>query len=336
MPKANRFTIYDSYPELFAGDNPLLTEEDIDNARCFLVNEGAKTAESLDDHIVTHKLGDQAFKMVVRKGESNNTIIAPAEFATGIRGDGWARLMAMQAIIDPFASVILQPQDILGQNNLGLSRGKRKELRNGSSRPITDMVVTTLEQEGLDASDIHAIGVSQGGPYMTDLAADSRVNTKSLTVFETPDLKKRTAFGLTKDFLLSGPNLYKNLEISKLNTEAYFLHQKKINLALFGVGALRANNIAGMLRLRKDSHVGGLMAALEKNPGLGVVRGWTAGSAISPSRENWEATEYLKMYFGEQVEGHEFAGDLASHNSTNIHVLVGALARRATILAHAA
>jgi len=336
MRKNLEYSVEAAYPELFEGVNPYLTQEDISDARRFLVNEGTKTAESVDDHIVTHTLDGRAFRMVVRKGESNNLVLAPAEFATGIRGDGWARLMAMKAIMDPFASVILQPQNVLGQNNLNLSPKERAKLRSGNSQPIIDRILKTLEEEGLEYENIDAVGVSLGATLMTDLARHPDANVRSLTAFETPDIKKRKWLSLTKDFLLSGPNLYKNLEISKLGEEADFLSQSKLNLIRFSMGALHANNLATMLRLRTNSHAEGIMKALEKNPGLGVVRGWTARSAISPSYENRETTEFLKMYFGQQVEGIEFAGPLASHNSTNIPVLVGALARRAATLSHAA
>lgn len=111
------------------------------------------------------------------------------------------------------------------------------------------------------------------------------------------------------------------------------LHQGVGALAMFGINALHPDNLATMRRLRYATHQTDLLRVLDRNPHMGVVRAWTAQSAISHREENFEITEAIQSYndgqYAAQVEGYELTDQLASHNSSNIPTLLAMYVRRA-------
>ena len=329
-------TLETSYPELFEGDDPLLTHDDIEQQRAFLTGKSANEVKKLREQFRTYTLqdgDDTQYKMAVLKGTSKNVFVGFSEYATHARKDRLAQLLSIRALCDPAASVVFQAHTSWGQKSL--SPNDRTALKGGSALPIVERTIETLRDNRLlRKKSIHAVGASLGATLATELA--SHIQTRSLTVLETPDIVPRTYFELAKDFLASGQHLYKNINIGKLETDTPTLRQGFGALALFGINALHPDNLATVGRLRHDMHQANILAALRENPHMGVVRAWTARSAISPSEENNAISDALKTHCGgkyaDQVESFEFGGELASHNSSNIPILLGALTRRAMAL----
>jgi pimeloyl-ACP methyl ester carboxylesterase len=336
-----RYKIEKAYPELFRGADPLLTLDDIEQQRTFLANKSVEQTARLREQLATYTLkdGDETeYKMAVLRGTSKNVFVGFSEYATHTRRDRLAQLLSIRALCDPKASIVFQAHSAWGQNAMNLSGGEdgeRKKVRAGSALPFVERTVEALKSHHLfHRTNIHAVGASLGATLATEFATQAR--TRSLTLLETPDIVSRSYPRLIKDFLASGPNLYPNIDIGMLGTNTPTLHQGFGALALFSANALHPDNLATAGLLRHDTHEENILAALDKNPHMGIVRAWTARSAISPREENLAIEDVLKTYKGgeyaDQVESYEFGGELASHNSSNIPVLLGALTRRAMAL----
>jgi hypothetical protein len=118
------------------------------------------------------------------------------------------------------------------------------------------------------------------------------------------------------------------------------LHQGVSSFTKWVLNAAHLDNRATSLRLRHPTHEAELFKALEVNPHMGVVQAWTAQSAISPREQNIETIINIQSHnhgqYAAQVEGHELSGPLASHNSSNVPILIGFYVRRAMELGQAA
>lgn len=340
MRKASLPSFEVAYSELF--DDNLLTAQDVKNQQEFLVEKSAKEAAQLRENLKTYTLErktpngpeERNYRMAVLEGESENVFVGFSEYGTHARKDRLVQLLAIRALCDPDASVVFQSHTAWWQDNMNLASDERWSLARGSSQPIVDRVHGTLKSHHfLRKKDIHLVGPSLGATFATGVAGDERITTRSLTAFETPDIIQGTWNDLRKDFSKSGPNLYKNIHIGKLDTDTSTLHQGVGALAMFGMNALHPDNLFTALRLRHATHQADLLRALSVNPHMGVVRAWTAQSAISPREENIEITEAIQSYnngrYASQVEGYELTNPFASHNTSNIPLVLAAYVRQA-------
>jgi hypothetical protein len=326
-----------AYPQVFDGALRL-SAKDIADQQEFLLEKSGEQATQLRKNLNTYTLHgthlaeEREYQMAVLEGTSKNVFVGFSEYATHARKDRLVQLLAIRALCDPNASVVFQPQTAWWKDAMNLSPEDRDKLAAGSSQPIVDRTVQTLRAHHfLRRKNIHIVGSSLGATFATGLAG--QITARSLTVFETPDIIEGTGIDLAKDLLSSGPNLYKNIEIGKLDTSTPMLRQGIGSIAMFGMNALHPDNLATMHRLRYATHEAELLQALDRNPHMGVVRAWTAQSAISPREENFEITRAIQSYndgqYAAQVEGHELTDPLASHNSSNIPTLLALYVRRA-------
>jgi hypothetical protein len=346
------YTVEKAYPEFFAGDDPLLRWGDVEAQKNFLVDDApelvAEIMDNSDEHFKTYSLDryGNEYDMFYLSGTSRNTLVTSMEVATNInpsrrflsRKDRLTHALAVRAFVDPDASLVIQSQSALttkGKSTMNFSDIEHGLLASGSSAPITARIKETLRQEGRLHTRIHAFGSSLGGMIANDLAGDLD-NISSATSLEAPDIKTRSIWELAKEMSASGPHLWENIKFGKLDANVPELRQGLDTLAYWTLSLLNADTKATVDRMQHNTHEEHLLAGLKRNPNMGVVHAWAAKSAISPSKENQAIVEAAKLYengkFARKIQGIEITSPFASHNSSNIPILMAALVRRAMIL----
>jgi hypothetical protein len=361
MHMRKQYSIEAAYPEFFEGNAPLAVIEgyedeqrdDVRKMQQFLTSEAPGIVDEItsnpDNYLKTYDLDGYGYEydMLVVPGTSRNTLVTSMEVATNVdpsrrflsRRDRLTHALAVRAFVDPGATLVLQSQSALTlkreRGTMNYTDKEIEELASGSSGPITRRVYETLRQERRLHSRIHLFGSSLGGMVANDLGA-ALDNVGSVTSLEAPDIKDRSVWDLAKDMSVSGPHLWKNIKLGKLDAKVPELRQGVDTLAYWALSLLHPDTQATIARMQHNTHETQLLAGLKRNPNMGVVHAWAAKSAISPANENRALVAAVQAYengkYARKVEGFELTSQFASHNSSNIPLAMAILVRRAMSL----
>jgi pimeloyl-ACP methyl ester carboxylesterase len=320
------------YPEA----ESLLPSEDVVAVEDFLrgkSREGLKDWANDPSRLVVHELGGQAYRMVVDRPDdaSDRTIVVPGEFANGLHGTAIARAMVIREMVDPSATLVMQPSSSFDEDNMNFSSEERNRLRGGDSSPMVDRLRATLEHHDVD-SDVVLYGPSQGAVLASGYAAHPDTQITAMSLVEAPHAEKKTLPRTAYDFLVSGSQLGKNV---RLNYPQYATPEEwpltsnqsqglRSELIAFAQGAFRADNLALLAlfrhgKLRRDMD---FLSHKDRTVGITVANG--GRSKVSSSLVT---NDVLRQF--PNSESFTFEGKLADHSITNVYALNGSLARRA-------
>lgn len=308
----------------------ILTDEVIDAQRKYYRDNHAGFAHELEESTRTLELGGTQFRAVVVRGEAPETIVIGGEYGNANSIQAYTRAMGIRAVLGPEASLVLLPNNTLGENNLQFSHSERQKIARGDDTPYTERYKTALAEVGSDDTQLHIVGMSLGATTGSALAAESDINLSSLTLVEPPYLSG-SVLAIAAKFAQSGGQLPQNIEISKQGIPDFSSIEldSTLGFARFGIGSLSPSNLAS-LNFMKHHSTGYdlfLAKALHENTGLVVAYGTEA--QISPVATNEAiAANYIHDPRTKFVEIPD-----ADHSVTNAHAVVAALALRAKSLA---
>lgn len=319
----------DSYPTLFDS----IDETEFENAQQQLQNLSIKRLTDWTiQHTVTYELGSQRYRMVVDRGDSDAVIIAGGEYGVGLDSVGSAaRLLTIRALVDEHATVVLQPNSSLHEDNTNFSRDERKKLVAGDTAPFVDRLRLTLDD--IHAQKIIGYGPSQGGTSILALGAHLQMPPLATAVVEVPNVERRSGLRLTYDFLGAGSLLKRNIREN-------FEPDSELAAALVGgmslrgtvrylAGLVHADNLASIGIMRRYTAPRQMKAILDK--GGSVCHAWATETSVSPVERN----RSIKVIFGANAyDGRYFPFEINEndHSVTNQYLLNAALVRRASDL----
>ncbi|HCH34428.1 MAG: hypothetical protein UY35_C0018G0025 [Candidatus Saccharibacteria bacterium GW2011_GWC2_48_9] len=317
-----------AYPSLMEGDDAILSQKLIDQQREYYEQHKNQFADMLEDSTAAIKLsGDEHFRAVALTGEnSDETIVIGGEFGNGRTLASFTRAMGIRAVLSPEASLVLLPNNTLGENNLNLSGRERLRLRNGRALPYSDRYRRALDYIDASESRLHIVGMSLGATTGAAFARTSDIDLGSATLVESP-LLSGSPLSVAKDFLTSGAQLSQNIEISQQNIEDFdaIAGDGFAGFARFGAGALSPSNIAALELMRNRDTADDINGLIAKHEHAGVVTAWGTKANVSPRADNQRIASLHAdnpWFQGVEIKG-------ADHSVTNAHAVVAALALRA-------
>lgn len=328
--------------EKYAESLPSLNKEDFERTDDFLRDLDPSTLhEWIDERTVTRQFGERAFRMIIdtpNDGDEGKAVVVGGEFGNGITPATVLRARIVRDMVDPSASLVLQPNSTFLQPNMNYSRTERQMLRRGKTSPLIGRVATTLDSMK-NPEALTLVGVSQGSVAMLELATHSDyIPPAAVAVLEAPGVKDRSRLELLQDFMSCGADL---VEVVKENysdenhpilveTLRSFSGKERIR---YGLGVLNPENVA-ILGILLHSRAQRAMHDVVQRGGA-VVHAWGTKDAVSPVNENRAIAAWMHdLGFGEtgthKYASHELTG--ADHSISNNYSVIGALAREATAL----
>ena len=313
-----------TYPTLF--DAGILTDDIVELQRDFYEKNKGTFADNLENDTTSVDLGYTQFNGTIRRGESPETIVIGGEYGNGNSIQAYTRALGIRAVLGPEASIMLLPNDTLGENNLGLTKEEREIIRGGDASPYTyrfHKLLDTIETPSDQA--VHIVGMSLGATTGAALAADGERNISSLTMIEPPHMSGSVSTIMAK-FIASGGQLNKNITISKQGIEGFSAIDgpTPIGLAAYGIGSLSPSNLASLGLIRNRDIDYDLMWAYDEHPNITVVSAYGTDGHVSPPEENRTIAD---KYQPRGLQAFELSG--ADHSVTNAHAVVAALAKHA-------
>lgn len=303
----------------------------VENARALLSDfDKASLAEWTDERTVVNNLGEQAFRMLVDKGEDDSSaIVVFGEFGNGLGAMGAiARARLIREVVNPAATLVLQPNPSIGEDNTNFSKLERRMLRLGETLPIVDRTLVTLEGHG-DPENILTYGPSQGGAVALAYGAHPSTPETATAVIEAPNVANRSLFKMATDFAGAGAK-------QKVNVGANFKETDRLKyelisdfsvagLARYGIGLGKRDNLALIGIMQRATAAQQMQTILDK--GGSVVHAWATGDSVSPAAGNEVIANQLVDE--DRYRSFTFEDD---HSITNLYLLNAALAHRALVL----
>lgn len=308
---------------------PHFTEADYETtAKLFHDFNGNGLMAWANDHLEQFETSSgRGFRMVVDKGEDpEKVIVAPGEFGGELKPFSVARALALRAIAGPEATLVIQPNDVIGRPSMNYSRSEYRVLAKGSLLPLIGRVATVLDS--LDKPEKVALyGPSQGGIVALGFAETERPDA-AVAVLETPNVKKRTRFQMAEDFLGCGRQLSESLAINFPDaTNQFAVEVNQIPSSLDRIRYLftvaTPSNLALVSLLARSDALRQMETVLEG--GGSIVHAWAERDMVSPQVENREICSVLQGHSA--YEAVELPG--SDHSVSNFAALNGALLRRA-------
>ncbi|HEY1085282.1 MAG TPA: hypothetical protein VGE34_00975 [Candidatus Saccharimonadales bacterium] len=320
-------TLKDHFPELY--DNNLWNEQDDEAYERFNHDfTPEKFQDAVDGAITTREVGGRNFRVFVDTPVEHNgsSIAIPGEYANGTKEAGFDRPsgafrrgLAIRAIVDPAARLIVLPNDTLFENNLNLSKDERRVIgKGGLTLPLVDRLRIAIE----DTDRVTMVGFSQGAVVANDYAAVG-APLDALAIVEAPNVVERSKLSLALEFPKSGGHLHDNFAVSGLAPQT--AKERSHGERAYGLDILTRSNIALLNPMRRNSMSDGIASALDAH--AGVVHTWAADTDVSPADVNKRIAK--KFQDDELYQSYEFAGDFADHSITNVYPLGAAVTRRA-------
>ncbi len=284
--------------------------------------------EWMERRIVVRELAGRAFRMLVDvpPETDGSAIVVFGEAGNGLDSTGAiVRARVIRMMVNPNAALVLQPNSTLSEANMNFSPEENRELKAGSSAPVVDRVLSTLESIG-NPTDIVTYGPSQGGP-MSLAYATSQYAPPSIaaTVVEAPNVVRRSRSALRLDFARSGGRLEKEIAgnfdpLAPLRQEL-LAELGVVGLTKFGLGLLLKRDNLALNGPMQRATAGDSMERVLQGGGS-VVHAWATGGTVSPAEANRQIADGLDgrhpRYKGVEVPD-------ADHSVTNRYRLNGAL-----------
>lgn len=316
-----------AYPQLV--ESGLLTEDIIETQREYYARNKAHFAQGHEESTRTISLGGSEFRAVALRGESDETIVIGGEYGNANSIQAYTRAMGIRAVLGPEASLVLLPNNTLGENNLNFSPLERSMVHEGVAKPYVDRYKKALAHIGAEDQAVHIVGMSLGATTGAALAADKDVRARSLAMIEPPYLEGSTLKSAI-DFGQSGAQLGRNIEISQQGMEEFdaLKLDGPLGFARFGIGSMTPSNLASLSFMKHHDTKEDIQQVAYSPRNIGFVSAWGTEARVSPVTTNRViAASYAGHPRGEFVE---IQG--ADHSVTNAHAVVAALANRAKSL----
>lgn len=264
-------------------------------------------------------------------GESPETIVIGGEYGNGNSLPVYVRALGIRAIVNPESTLVILPNNTVGEDNLDLTTKERQSIASGNADPYIHRFKKLLEStDTSDDQPIHVVGMSLGATIGAALASEADVNTRSLTLVEPPHLSGGIASSMAK-FVTSGGQLDQNIKMSKQDIEGFdVLDMAGLRgLVEFGIGSLSRDNLASLSLIRNRDINHDIIWTQDLHPDAGVVNAYGTKAQVSPIAANRRLAE---RHQSSRFQSFELTG--ADHSVTNAHAVVAALAKRAKELSN--
>lgn len=321
----NTPSYYEAYPSLFA--DGILNDTIISDQKDFYEANKNRFATDLEKHTQIVELGDTSVRGIVVPGDSPESIVIGGEYGNAITLPAYVRAMGIRAIVSSEASLVLLPNNTLGEDNLGLTPAERSKIASGNATPYTDRYKKLLEKaSSSDDDSVHIVGMSLGASTGAALAASTELNTRSLTLVEAPHLSGNIV-SIMKKFVTSGGQLGQHIEMSKQNIMDFDALDDgdAFGMIKFGLGSLSKDNLASLKFIQNRNIDNDIAESRAFHREIGIVNAHGTEAEVSPIVANHQLAE--KYESSDKFESFELTG--ADHSATNAHAVVAALAKRA-------
>lgn len=322
--------------EKYTTSLPCLREDDLEATSAFLHElNPSKLEEWTNDRTVIHRLGDRAFRMVVDRpedGDKNKAVVVTGEFGGGRTPANIVRARIIREMVNPAATLVMQPNSTFNEPNMNYERTERHMLRRGRLSPLLGRIATTLDALG-GPEELTILGSSQGSVSALGLATTHYLPPAAVAVLEAPGVKERSRRQLMLDFVRCGGDLSSIISENYADSAHPLLAETLRGLSgaermRYALGALKSENIATLGILLHARAENAMQQAIRR--GGSVVHAWGTKDNVSPPDDNRSIAEKMRQLQMPRYEAYELTG--ADHSVSNNYSLVGALARQANLL----
>ncbi len=289
----------------------------------------AEQSDWADRRTQLFDLNGQSFRMVVDRPTEGNehVVVVPSEFATGISPPMIVRARIIRDMVDPAATLVVQPNTTFDQPNMNYSRAEQRELRRGRLAPVIGRIMMALEYT-LQPEHTTVFGSSQGAVVALGFGADRNTPSSAVAVIEAPNVTMRNRVVLTKDFIGCAHGL-KDVILSNyedktapfaLDTLRTMSRAEPIKCVLDGVKRDNLAMVGAMARGSASQHIKTILDASGS-----VAHAWGTADRISTAEDNRRIADQFAdhpHYCSAELPG-------ACHGVTSAYALNGALARMA-------
>lgn len=317
-------TYHNTYPSLFA--DGILDEATVETQREFYETNKNKFAVDLETYTHVVDLGETTVRGIVVPGESPESIVIGGEYGNAITLPAYVRAMGIRAVVNAEASLVLLPNNTLGEDNLGFTHAERSRVAAGDDSPYTTRYRKLLETTpAQDDHPVHIVGMSLGASTGAALATSQHVNARSLTLVEAPHLSGNVV-GIMSKFVTSGGQLSQHVEMSKQDIEDFDAldNGDALGMIKFGIGSLSKDNLASLKFIQNRNIDKDITDAYSTHHKIGIVNAYGTEAHVSPVATNRQIADNHKS---DRFNSFEITG--ADHSITNAHAVVAALAKRA-------
>lgn len=310
----------ESFPHLTSADHEA-------TAKLFREFDSNELMAWATEHLVEFETPEGVnFRMVVDRGEDpEKVIVAPGEFGGELKPFSVARALALRAIACPEATLVIQPNDVIGRPSMNYSRAEYRALAKGSLKPLIGRIAIVLDSLN-NPEQLALYGPSQGGIVALGFAHAERPDA-AVAVLEPPNVKARTRFQMAQDFLGCGRQLPESLAVNFDSETPFSPETDQIpssrNRIRYLFKVPTPSNLALVSLLARSDALDQMKTILENNGS--VVHAWAEHDMVSSQVENRQINSALREY--KKYEAVELPG--ADHSISNFAALGGALLRRA-------
>lgn len=317
------------YREILAG---ILSYDDVEKSSRFL--EGLSLKEFgawILERTCRYSYGDQRFQMVVDRptnGNDGKAVVVLSEFGTNILPRFVAKSRVMRDMVDPEATLIVQPSSVIGEANMNYSLDERLRLYHGNLSPIIGRIAVTLAENGRPR-DVTMFGSSQGGMIGLECASSKILPPVSVAMYDVPTVIDRSYAKLAMDFAGSGGDLANIVRANFDDHDSEFARQIESDastirgMATYAMRMMHPDNLATAGAMRFATASDRIEKSLKK--GGSVVQVWGNQDEVSPDHANREIAERYKSiprYAAIPLEG-------VSHALPDFYAFDGAVTRLA-------
>ena len=322
--------------ERYTASLPCLTETDLETTNAFLHDlTPLKLDQWTSERTVVNHLGGRAFRMVVDHpddGDRNQAVVVTGEFGGGRTPANIVRARIIREMVNPAATLVVQPNSTFREPNMNYQRAERHLLRRGRLDPLLGRIATTLGAVG-NPKELTILGSSQGSVSALGLATRDYLPPSAVAVLEAPGVKERSRRQLLLDFVCCGGDLNSIISENYADSAHPLLEETLRGLSVsermrYALGIMKPDNTATIGILLRANAEQAMQTTIRR--GGSIVHAWGTEDKVSPPEDNRLIAKGIQQARMPRYEAYELAG--ADHSISNNYSLVGALARRANLL----
>jgi pimeloyl-ACP methyl ester carboxylesterase len=264
-----------------------------------------------------------------KDSDDDKVVLVSLEFGTNILPRSIAKARVIRDFVNPAATLVIQPNSIIGEPNMNFSWAERRRLSDGDLQPIIGRIAIAMGAVG-DSEDVTIFGSSQGAMVALGYAAHKDTPSAVVSAVEIPNVVERRSGQLIADFMRSGRDLPRVVEANFTNHEsspASLVERDAISkrsFARYVLLSLHPDNIAMFGAMCHATEIiPTIKSVLDK--GGSVVHAWGDQDNVSPEYMN----KYIASIFKDNPRYASRELQSLSHAATDFYALDGALARLA-------
>lgn len=285
----------------------------------------------------TFEYHGRPFRMAVveptEEKDETSAVATFTEFGTALPPRFVAKSLLVRRMANPNAALVMQPNSVVGEDNMNFSSEERSQLWHGNPAPLIGRMAVVMDRLN-NPDDITLSGISQGATVALAYAASPDAPATAVSAMEIPSVMDRTKLQMGIDFMFrSGFDLQDVVRANFDNLEAPLAQQAlkdagPSGLLHFFTKVISPNTLALMGTYTNPMAKHDILETLKK--GGSVVHSNGDTTQVSPEEANQEIADSLQGTGGYRhyLYQHRLLKGMG-HTATDFYVLSAALAREA-------